>query len=230
MKIFLTFFTFCHFYKSQERDSDYHYAHFPSIFQFKHGQDNERTLREINHQLGAALGRANKLRQKLAELEEDNALSEIDELNEKLKQCDDGIPIWTELLDKFHRDKAAYEKLVPQGEKKKIDGKEKYFVYYSNQTYNKQSSMLISLNWFLNTETRSQAEEDNGDEPETHEEDEEEEAQEEQEQGHEQEDETSEEDEEEGQEEQEELQEDEQGLEGCLNEAGNNIHNLHNLI
>ena len=128
MNIFLTFFTFCHFYKSQERDSEYQYQHFPSIFQFKHGQDNERMLREINHQLGDALGRADKMRKKLAELNEDNALvSEIDELNEKLKQCEKGIPHWPDLLDKFIRDKDAYEKLVPRGDKKKIDGKETYF-------------------------------------------------------------------------------------------------------
>ena len=84
-------------------------------------------LREINHQLGAALGRADKMRKKLAELEEDDALSEIDELNEKLKQCEKGIPHWIDLLEKFHRDKDAHEKRVAQGEKKKIDGKEKYF-------------------------------------------------------------------------------------------------------
>ena len=77
------------------------------------------------------------------------------------------------------------------------------------------------------TGIQEEAEED--DEPETPKFDEEVEVQEEQEET--QEDETSEEDEEvEVQEEQEELQEDEQGLEGCLNEAGNNIHNLDNLI
>ena len=99
-------------------------------------------------------------------------------------------------------------------------------IYYFKSNIQLSISNVNYFLLFLNTEKRNLAEEDNGDEPETHEEDEEEEAQEEQEQGNVQEDETSEEDEEiEGQEEQEELQEDEQGLEGCLNEAGNNIHN-----
>ena len=96
-------------------------------------------LREINHQLAAAVGRANKLRKKLAELEEDNALSEIDELNEKLKQCEKGIPHWIDLLEKFHRDKDAHEKRVAQGEKKKIVGKEKYLIYYF------QSNIQLSI-------------------------------------------------------------------------------------
>ena len=73
------------------------------------------------------------------------------------------------------------------------------------------------------TGIQEEAEED--DEPETPKFDEEVEVQEEQEET--QLDKTSDEDKGvEDQEEQEELQEDEQGLEGCLNEAGNNIHNL----
>ena len=120
MNIFLTLFTFCYIYKSQERS-------IPSIFDFKHGEDNERKLRTINQQLSSAVDRANKLRKKLAEAEEDNALGEIEDLKERIKKCAKDTSMWTDILLKFHSDKDAYEKLVPRGDKKKIVGKEKYF-------------------------------------------------------------------------------------------------------
>ena len=110
---------------SEELASYFPPLHLAGTFQYLPCRDNERIHKTILSQLASTVRNADRLRKKLSEAEEDNALSEIEDLKKRMKIYEDAIPMWTETLDKFEKDKAEHERIVARGGNKQIVGKEK---------------------------------------------------------------------------------------------------------
>ena len=90
--------------------------------QYHPGHDNEQVRKTIDKMMSSNLKTASRLSKKLKELEEDNALGEIEELKEKIKKNQEAIKQWAQIDNEFQRDKAFHEKAIAE-HKKKIVGK-----------------------------------------------------------------------------------------------------------
>ena len=91
-------------------------------FRYHPGHDNEQVRKTINKMMSSNLKTASRLSKKLKELEEDNALGEIEELKKKIEKNKQSINTWENIDNKFKRDKAIHEKAIEE-QKKKIVGK-----------------------------------------------------------------------------------------------------------
>ena len=86
------------------------------------GHDNEQVRKTIENNMNSSFKTEDKLRKMLKDLEEDNALGEIEELKEKIEKNQKAIKQWTQIDNEFQRDKAFHEKAIAE-HKKKIVGK-----------------------------------------------------------------------------------------------------------
>ena len=91
-------------------------------FHYHPGHDNEQIRKNIDLMMNSFFKTEDRLRKKLKELEEDNALGEIEELKEKIEKNQQAIQQWTQIDNEFQRDKAFHEKAIEE-QKKKIVGK-----------------------------------------------------------------------------------------------------------
>ena len=91
-------------------------------FQYHPGHDNEQVRKTIENNMNSSFKTEDKLRKMLKDLEEDNALGEIEELKERIKKNQEAIKQWTQIDNEFQRDKAFHEKAIAE-HKKKIVGK-----------------------------------------------------------------------------------------------------------
>ena len=90
--------------------------------QYHPGHDNEQVRKTIDMMMSSNLKTASRLSKKLKELEEDNALGEIEELKKRIEKNKKSITTWENIDNNFKRDKAIHEKAIEE-QKKKIVGK-----------------------------------------------------------------------------------------------------------